>query len=505
MPLLKKRRFIHNALMLTIITLLLRGIGTWFMIYISNQIGSEGIGLYQLTSSIYLLAVTLATSGITVAVIRVVSEQFALNNTVSAKKAFKICFDISLVLGLLSCAILYVNAEFIGNTLLGDKRTILSLKYLAIGLPFLSTSSVIRGYFLGMSRPIKSVSTDIVEQMSMIIVTVPILTICLPKGLEYACCGLVLGSTFSEIISCLYALVLYMCEKNKMTGIECKGICHKIFSIAAPIAISNYIRSILISLENILIPVGLKQYGATAGEALSNYGMIKGMAMPILFFPSAILSAFSSLLVPEVSRANAINAKMRIDFIVNKCFKVTIMFSILIAGIFICYSTEISVLFYGSKKVGTILLILAPLVPLMYLDQIVDSILKGLNQQLSSMKYNTIDSFIRVIIIYSLVPILGIKGYIIMLYVGTIFNASLSINRLIVVSEVRFRLYEWVMLPVISIVISCLFTRVLFICPVVFCVLAVTLIYILLLFIFQCITKRDIRWMKQVFARSNIK
>ncbi len=141
----------------------------------------------------------------------------------------------------------------------------------------------------------------------------------------------------------------------------------------------------------------------------------------------------------------------------------------------------------------------------MYLDQIVDSILKGLNQQLSSMKYNTIDSFMRVIIIYSLVPILGIKGYIIMLYVGTIFNASLSINRLIVVSEVRFRLYEWVVLPVISIVISCVFTRVLFICPVVLCMLVVTSIYILLLFIFRCITKRDIRWMRQVFARSNIK
>ncbi|MEG0693819.1 MAG: oligosaccharide flippase family protein, partial [Oscillospiraceae bacterium] len=452
MQLIKKRRFIHNALMLTMISLLLRGVGTWFTIYISNRIGSEGIGLYQLTSSIYLLAVTLAISGITVAVTRIVSEQFALNNTVSAKKAFKICFYISLVFGLISCTILYTNAEFIGNTVLNDRRTILSLRYLAIGLPFLSTSAVIRGYFLGLSKPMKSVSSEVVEQMSMIVVTVPILTICLPKGLEYACCGLVLGSTISEIVSCLYAFVLYLCEKTKMTGIESKGISRQIFSIAAPIAISNYIRSILTSLENILVPVGLKQYGATAGEALSNYGMIKGMAMPILFFPSAILSAFSSLLVPEVSSANAINAKSRIDYIVNKCFKVTIMFAVLIAGIFICFSSELSILFYGSKKVGAMLLILAPLIPLMYLDQIVDRILKGLKQKLSSIKYNTIDSFMRVLIIYSLVPILGIKGYIIMLYAGTIFNATLSINRLIVVSKVRFKLYEWVVLPVVSIV-----------------------------------------------------
>ena len=502
MQVIRKRRFIHNALMLTMVSLLLRGIGTWFIIYISNRIGSEGIGLYQLTSSIYLLAVTLAISGITIAVTRVVSEQFALNNTVSAKKAFKICFVWSLILGCISCMIMYTNAEFIGNKILNDTRTILSLKYLAIGLPFLSTSAVIRGYFLGLSKPMKSVSSEVVEQMSMIVVTVPILTLCLPKGLEYACCGLVLGSTISEIISCIYAYILYLCEKTKMTGVEVKGINRKIVSIAGPIAISNYIRSTLTSLENLLVPVGLKQYGATSSEALSNYGMIKGMAMPILFFPSAILSAFSSLLVPEVSSANAICAKGRIDYIVNKCFKVTIMFAILISGIFICFSTELSVLFYGNKKVGEMLLLLAPLVPLMYLDQIVDSILKGLNQQLSSMKYNTIDSCIRVLIIYFLVPMIGIQGYVIMLYVGTMFNASLSINRLIVVSQIRFKLYEWVVLPLVSIVVSCIFTRVVFDCPVVFCIVAVSIIYILLLLLFRCITRRDIEWMKSVFKHN---
>lgn len=499
MPSVKKRRFIHNALLLTVISLIMRGIGTWFTIYISNQIGSEGIGLYQLASSIYLLAITLAISGITIAVTRISSEQFALGNTIAAKQALKICLFISLVLGLISAFILYTNAEFIGENLLNDARTILSLKYLAIGLPFLSTSAVIRGYFLGIAQPMKSVSSDVIEQLAMIMITVPILTISLPKGLEYACCGLVLGSTISEIISCLYTFLLYLFEKTKLTGMATKGISRQIFLIAAPIAISNYIRSILTSLENILIPIGLKQYGSTTGEALSSYGMIKGMAMPILFFPSAILSAFSSLLVPEVSRANAINAKRRIDFIVNKCFKVTIMFSILVAGIFICYSSELSILLYGSKKVGTMLLLLAPLVPMLYLDQIVDSILKGLNQQLSSMKYNTVDSFMRVIIIYLLVPVLGIRGYIIMLYAGTIFNASLSINRLIVVSKVKFRLYEWVILPLISITMSCLVTKVLFLCPVIFSMLGVSFFYILLLFIFRCITRQDVRWFKQVF------
>lgn len=502
---MKKRRFIHNALILTIVNVVMRGIGTWFLVYISNRIGSEGIGLYQLTSSIYILAVTLATSGITIAVTRIVSEQVAIKNTVAAKKGFRISFFASLMLGILSCSILYLNSEFIGNNLLNDSRTILSLKYLAIGLPFLSTGAVIRGYFLGLSKPIKSITGDIVEQLSMIIVTVPILTVFLPKGLEYACCGLVLGSTISEILSCIYSIILYKCEKTKMTGVAPKGISKKIFSIAAPVAMSNYIRSALVSLENILIPKGLKQYGSSKGEALSEYGMIKGMVMPILFFPSAILSAFSSLLVPEVSSANVTNEKAKIDFIVNKCLKVTIMFAILVAGIFISFSTELGVLLYKSEDVGKMLSIFSPLIPLMYLDKIVDSILKGLNEQLSCMKYNTVDSLMRVIIIYFLVPMLGVKGYIIMFYAGSIFNAALSINRLIVVSKVKFKLFEWVVLPLIAIVISCIATKILFICPVVICMIVVCVIYFLMLLVFKCITKRDINWIKHVFIKNDAK
>lgn len=500
----KKRRFIHNALILTLISLIMRVVSMWFMIYISNHIGSEGMGLYQLVSSIYSLAITLAISGITVAVIRIVSEQAALGNASAVKKTMKISLFISLILGLISCAILYTNADMIGNKILNDSRTILSLKYLSFGLPFMSTAAVIRGYFMGLVKPVKSVSTEIIELLSMIAVTVPILTLFMPKGLEYACCGLMLGSTLSEIISCLSAFVLYLLEKTKQSEKNnshqnVKGICKKIFNIAAPIAASNYIRSILVSLENILIPKGLKQFGSSKGEALSGYGMIKGMTMPILFFPSAILSAFSSLLVPEVSSANAINAQNRISFIINKCFKVTLMFAILVTGIFITFSKELSLLLYDNKKVGAMLLILAPLVPLLYLDQIVDSILKGLNQQLSSMRYNTIDSVLRVLIIYFLVPVMGLKGYIIMLYAGTIFNASLSINRLILVSRVHFKLIEWLLLPTVAAIISCALICLAFKGSVIFSIVAVTVLYIILLFLFKCITKNDIAWVKRVF------
>lgn len=501
----KSRRFIKDAIILVIISIVMRGISTGFMVYISNIIGAEGIGLYQLTFSVYLLFITISTSGISLAVTRIVSEQQAVGNSFASKAAFRRCMILSIILSIAAALLLYFSAQTIGLNILKDERTILSLRLLSIGLPFLSITSAIRGYFLGMKSGVKAVSTEIIEQSVQIVATVPLIAIMAPMGLEFACCGLIIGATLAEIISCIYAVILYFADKTKIVGKRVKGLNRQIFGIAIPIAISSYVRSILMSLENILVPTGLKAYGQTGGQALSQYGMIKGMALPLLSFPSAILSAFSSLLVPEVSSENAIKsgekASRRIDYIINKSFKVTLLFAFLIMGIFICFYEEIGMAFYKNRDVGTMLLVFAPLVPLMYLDQVVDSILKGLNQQVSSMKYNTIDSALRTGIIYFLVPILGIKGYVIMLYAGTIFNAFLSINRLIVVSKVRFKMVQWVIIPCLAILVSCLFAKFTMQTNVLLSTLVVSLCYFVVLALFGCVTKRDMAWVIRIFYR----
>ncbi len=499
---MKNRRFIQNALVLTAATLLMRLVGTMFMVYLSNRIGAEGIGLYQLTSSIYALAITLSTSGISLSVTRIVSEQVALGNTRTARSAFRRGFGIALCLGLLAGFLLLWGAKWLGTVILGDVRTVLSLRLLSAGLPFLSTASVIRGYFLGLKKPVKSVSGDIAEMLATIAVTVPVLTAMMPRGLEYACCALVIGSIAAEAISCLYSILLVFTERMKMKGELRPGLNRKIFGIAAPIAFSNYFRSMLSTLENILVPPSLKRFGSNTAEALSQYGMIRGMVMPVLMLPSAIMSAFASLLVPEVAGARAVKDQRRIDFIVDKCFQATLLFAFFAAGIFFCYSREVGETLYQSSQVGSMLLILTPLVPLMYLDQIVDSILKGLNQQVYSMKVNTADSLLRVLLIYFLVPVMGVKGYLIMFYAGTIFNASLSIGRLIVVSKVKFQIADWVIKPMCAIAAACLATRLLLHCPVLVNILAVGIIYFAALRMSGCISKVDVEWIKGVFQKN---
>lgn len=498
----KKRRFIQNALLLALVTILLRGVGTGFSIYISNTIGAEGMGLYQLAASVYFLAITLATSGVTIAVTRLVSEQMALGSTRGARSAFRRCFAISLGFGTLAGVLLFFTAEPLGVHFLRDSRTVLSLRLFSAGLPFLSASSVIRGYFLGLSRPVMAVSGDIAEQLVTIAVTVPLLHFFLPSGLEWGCCALVLGSVLAELFSCLYAGMLYLKSRPPLEGAACTGINRKIAAIALPIAAGNYIRSLLNTLENALIPAGLCRHGADNSGAMAQYGLLKGMAMPMLTFPSVILSAFASLLVPEVSSANAIGDRKKIDFITERCFQATLLFAIWIMAVFFCYSEGICGIFYQEKQVGTILRMLTPLIPLLYLDQIVDSILKGLNQQLAAMKYNTADAVLRVLIIYFLVPLWGIWGYLAMFYAGTIFNASMSIGRLISVSRVRFQAGRWLLRPLAAAGAASLILRLLPAgLPIVWGIVLMSMAYLLLIFLLNCVGKEDILWLQKVFTR----
>ncbi|MEG1996221.1 MAG: oligosaccharide flippase family protein, partial [Oscillospiraceae bacterium] len=197
------KRFIVNAIVLTIFTLLMRAIGTFFGVYLSNKIGPETIGLYQIVSSVYLLAITIAISGIGIAIVRLVSEQIAKKNYYRAKVAFSRCVKLSFLLSVTASVLMFFNAREIGVVFLKDERTISSLKLLSFELPFLAVSACIRNFFIASKMINKTVIGDVIEQMFLIVCAVPLVTLMLPKGIESACCAVVIGGMVGEICSCL--------------------------------------------------------------------------------------------------------------------------------------------------------------------------------------------------------------------------------------------------------------------------------------------------------------
>ena len=148
--------------------------------------------------------------------------------------------------------------------------------------------------------------------------------------------------------------------------------------------------------------------------------------MSILLFPNVFFTSFSNLLVPEFASLNVKNYKKRILEICKKIFFVISIFSIFILIIFYFFSNEISLIIFKNLECAKYIKILSPVILFMYLDNIIDNILKGLNKQFGVMICNILDLILTISVLYFLLPIFGISGYIFAILISEVFNFCVS-------------------------------------------------------------------------------
>lgn len=494
----KIRFFIYNGIILTTTSLLLQSVGVSFNIYISNKIGSEAVGVYQLVMSVYIFITTLAISGINFACMRIVSEELALDLISNVTLVVKKCLFFCLFFSLLASTILIVFAPFISSTWLHSLISPISLYIIAISLPFVSMSACMNGYFSAVKRVGKISIIQILEQFLRIGIIYYLLNNIFPNEVNYACISLVLGTCISEVFSFITVLFLYRidCKEYCSRSISNENLNSKILKISLPISFTSYIKSGLSTLKQILIPLRLEKHGLSCSESLSQYGTINGMVMPIILFPSTFITSFSSLLVPEFSYYNARKEDNNMNYVTQKVFKYTFIFSICIVGIFFSFSKDISQIIYNNISISKYIKILSPLIVFIYLDNVVDCILKGLDKQVGVMIINIFDLLISISFIYFLLPVYGIFGYISVIFISEIFNCFFSIFQLKKVSNFKINYIDWIIKPIFSIIIIDVliinfYIKINSIFILIFSIILFTILYFILLFFMKSISKED--------------
>ena len=426
----KFKFFIFNTSILIITSLIFRGIDIYFTAYISQKIGSEYVGIYQLVMSVYLFGITLATSGINLAVTRIISEELAINNNGSLKKVMKRCLYITLITSIFTSLIFWVNSDFIISKCLHNKVDKSVIHLVCLALPLISMSSALSGYFAGVRRIYKNAIGQFIEHVAKVLVCAYLINIFLPKGITYSCFALILGDLISEIISFIYTYTVYLFDKQKYSNsvelVKHNNYSHRILRISIPVAITSYIRSGLTTFKQIIIPSSLEKSGIDCSQSLSKYGIINGMALPVIMFPDILVKSFASLLIPEFARYNAKKDYKRIKqmaglllFLIGGC-------ALLLTIILFIFSDIIGIWLYKDSSIGFYIRILAPLATFIYVDTIVDSILRGLDAQIGVMIINILDLLISTSFIYFAVPKLGVIGYIISIYISEILNFAIS-------------------------------------------------------------------------------
>lgn len=510
------KRFILNALALCAVSLIMRTVGVSFHAYVSGRAGAEAMGLYSLLSGIYGFAVTLATSGVGLATTRLVSEALGRDDPAGARAALRRALLYSLAFSLFANLLLFSLASPIGKVLLGDERTVLPLKILSFSLVPISITSALNGYFTAIRKVYKNAIIQLLEQGVRILAISRLLTLLLPKGIAYACVALAVGGMLAECGSFLFSLAAVLWENRKRPRggdpETQKGLTRKLCGIALPVAFSTYARSGLLSIEHMLIPVGLRKSGSSHSAALASYGTLQSLVMPIVLFPSALIGSFSGLLVPELAECAVRGNKREIRYITERVIQLSLLFSVGVSGIMICFSGELGDLIYPGKNTHVYIRLLAPLIPVMYLDSTVDAMLKGLGEQVFSMGINIADSLLSILLVSTLLPRYGIAGYILTIYIAELFNAAASITKLAQKSGLCQNLNKWLFMPLLSIIGASSISNIMFhlihfqpyssAFRLILQICVVALFYLFFLLCTGSLDKEDLRWALGILKKS---
>ena len=447
-----KKQFFLQGTILTVISLLLRILNMGYRSYLSREIGAQGMGLYQLIFSIFMLTVTLSTSGISLAVTRMVTGAIVSNQRQKVRSTVARCFAFCLLFSLSIACLLFFCADFAAQRFLGNLQAAPCLRILGVGLPFMSLCTCMKGYFLAVDESLSTAVSDALEQILTVLATAFFFWRFAPQSMERACLAAMTASTLGEVTSFLVSWTAYRrsLRRNtprateKSSGVL-KGLCH----IALPCTLSSAARSLLNTGENLLIPRELRRYGLEYSASMAQYGLLQGMAMPILYFPSSLLASFASLLIPKISRERELGHRKEVAHITERAISAALTFGIFFAALFAFCGDRWGQAFYKSQDAGLYLHVLAPIVPLLYLDVVVDSLLKGMDEQFNSMKYNFSDSLIRVTLVLCLLRSFGMESYVGILFFSSIFNAALSLHRLLKVTQVSLSIRSSVLLPLL--------------------------------------------------------
>lgn len=448
----KTEKFLLNGTLMSITSLLIRFVGMAFNVYVTAKIGSAGIGLITLTNSVYNFAVTFATSGIKLASTRLCAEALGRGSPLELRRAMKKCILYSAFFGTLAFLGLFFLAEPISINLLDDERCIKCLKILSPALPCIAIASALSGYFTAVSRVYKNASAVIFEQGVKIFITVNALRVLLPKGLEYSCIAVICGSAVSEGLSFFYSFVMYRLDLRRhvgKSGTVPKDQTSRLLGIALPVALTAYVRSGLLTLEHMLIPKGLKKYGMGSEISLATYGTVHAMALPIVLFPMAVLSSFTSLIVPEISESSARHDDGHISRIIARVLRTTLIFASGCALIIFAFSSDLGMVIYNSPEASRYIKIFSILIPVMYFDSAVDSLLQGLGYQVYSMKVNILDAGLSALLVWLLLPHTGIGGYVFIVFFAEILNTTLSLLKLFSRGMPKINLFKSLFMPLL--------------------------------------------------------
>ena len=494
-----------GAIILTAAGVITRLLGFIYRIFMSNMIGAEGMGLYQLIMPVYMLAWSISCSGFNTAVSKLIAQERIKGEYGNMGRVLKQSIVITTSIGILLTFVLYFGGEFIAIHIIRDARATLPLQILSFAFPFMAAGTCVRGYFIGLQETTVPAINQVLEQVVRMIVVYALAGTFMHRGLEFAAAVAVFGIVCEEIFSFFYIFISYKRHKKKNDYTKppiysSKVVLGMILAMAAPLTANRVTGSLLTAWENVLIPGRLQLFGMTSQEAISTFGRLNGMAMPLIYFPTAMLTALSVTLVPAVSEAVTTKNFSVIASTASKSILFASICGMGAAALFIAFPSELGQVIY-NQQIGSMLMMLGILCPLLYIQIVMAGILNGLGCQVFIFRNALLSSIINIGFIFFLVPYLGITAFIIGWFVSLLVVCSLEMVKIRESIQLQISFFNWMGKPILAavmagstgrIVLDRFFPGSISAFSLMFGISALMIMYLSVIFLTGCLSKEDV-------------
>lgn len=456
---------LYGTMLLTITGLVSQGLGFLYRIALSRLIGAEVMGLYQLIMPVYSVLLSVTAVGLTAAVSHLSSTYHALDNRRAAGQTLSTSLKLFLLLiGALAVVVLLFY-DPISVYLLGDARTQLGLVLLLPCIALTGVENLHKHFFYGAGNVRPPAVTELLEQFIRTGAVLGLLLVFLPQTPERTVGLIVLGMVICEVFSAVTLLALY--QRVKRRGLSGNGesrgtIRRRIAAIAVPIGFNALAGNLMGAANSVLIPSRLVAGGATASEAMSAFGVLCGMTLPMLMLPTAFLGALGLMLVPNLAESAALGKKQAIRDSIHGAMSATSAISLPAMAMLVVLGPAIGKALFREPTVGDYLLPLAAAVALDCYRTVFACALNGVGKQPVTARISIFCGGVQLLFTVATVKNWGLAGYVAGFVVSDLLGALLTGRAVIKATGLQMHIFQWVTAPGLSSLLMALVVNLLF-------------------------------------------
>ncbi|MDR3559971.1 MAG: polysaccharide biosynthesis protein [Negativicutes bacterium] len=415
--------FLKGALILTVAGIVVKLIGSVNRIFLSRLLGGEGIGLYQMAYPIYLLALSISSAGIPVAISIIVAEKIALGDYRGANRVFRTSLYVLAATGVIFTFMLYFGAGWlIESHFVRDPRAYYAIAALAPAIFFVTVLSSYRGYFQGLQMMTPTAISQIVEQFFRVVTMIAFAYLLLPRGLEYAAAGASFGAGPGAAAGLLVLIYFYWRARpgfqqkmNNQPDIKQEGsgrIITRIVRLALPVSLANIMLPVVSNIDLFIVPARLEVAGYTVEQATELFGYLTGMAVPLINLATILTASLAASLVPAVSEAFTLRNHQQVYQRTATAMRISNLITIpSFVGMWLL-ARPISQMLYGTPNADTSIAILSLGIFLLGIHQVSTGVLQGLGYTAIPVINMGLSAVVKIMMSWVLtaMPELGIKG-----------------------------------------------------------------------------------------------